>query len=196
MSGIPVPVSTTSGSRQADTESWFYRIWIAEEALSSTADSLVSFTGFDIADSNFPAKSNTLPNVNFELWNIHEPPPTQFHGQFDLVNLRLMIPAIPSGDPSGPLRNLLLLLKPGGWVQWGETTMDPDDLQVPQDSPWPKLWPTLYEVVNPQYNFMWPTRLGDFYKEAGLTKIQKVAAGEPVPTMRKYWTDNDSGMSL
>ena len=41
-------------------------------------------------------------------------------GKYDVVHIRLVILVIGEGDPVPVLRNLALLLKPGGWLQWDE----------------------------------------------------------------------------
>lgn len=45
-------------------------------------------------------------------------------GKYDFVHVRLLVLVIEHGDPRSVLRNLLKMLKPGGFLQW-------DDLDCP-----------------------------------------------------------------
>jgi len=51
--------------------------------------------------------------------------PAEFHGTFDIVNVRLLVTTIAGDDWRLVAKNLVSLLKPGGWLQWQE----PDGLR-------------------------------------------------------------------
>lgn len=53
-------------------------------------------------------------------WNLFQEPPPQFVGYFDVVHVRLITVVVKNNDPRPLLANLTKLLKPGGYLQWGE----------------------------------------------------------------------------
>lgn len=46
--------------------------------------------------------------------------PSELVGQYDLVHVRLLVLAVDNSDPRPMLRNLIKMLKPGGYLQWDE----------------------------------------------------------------------------
>lgn len=80
-----------------------------------------SLYGFDI-DTNKFAPADTLPsNVTLAAGDALEPPPEEHRGKYDVVHARLFIYALRKEDWDVMARNMLALLKPGGWILWEET---------------------------------------------------------------------------
>lgn len=52
---------------------------------------------------------------------MYEPFPDDLIGKFDVVNVRLIIFALKDGLGVDLVKNLMTLLKPGGWIVWAET---------------------------------------------------------------------------
>ena len=76
--------------------------------------------GYDISDASF-SSADTLPsNVTLNVGDFKTPFPEHLHGQYDLVNIRLVISIMGEGVWESTLRNALTLLKPGGAIQWVE----------------------------------------------------------------------------
>lgn len=75
--------------------------------------------GFDISNALFP-RGELPPNVRLHVCDAKKPFPVEFHGRFDAVHLRLMIPAMDDGDWKLVTENVYSLLKPGGAIQWTE----------------------------------------------------------------------------
>ncbi|KAI1385882.1 uncharacterized protein F4822DRAFT_432743 [Hypoxylon trugodes] len=84
------------------------------------------FVGTDLNLAPFP--QSTPQNVTFTVQNIKKPWPESQHDQFDLVHQRLTI--LGAGpNPSPSISHLYSIVKPGGWVQISEGTMDfPPDI--------------------------------------------------------------------
>lgn len=74
--------------------------------------------GYDISPAMFP--TTTLPNITFGVMDMKQPVPEELHGKYDLVHARLLVVALLPGEWAGVVQNLTKLLKPGGWLQWGE----------------------------------------------------------------------------
>jgi hypothetical protein len=58
--------------------------------------------------------------VNLRTWNALDDVPSELVGQYDLVHVRLLVLAVDNSDPRPMLRNLIKMLKPGGYLQWDE----------------------------------------------------------------------------
>lgn len=92
-------------------------IWLRELA---PAHPQAECHGFDLSDKMFPAQDGLPPNVKLHTADIKKPFDDAWLGYFDAVHIRL-IQAAMRVEEWGPLvRNVVTLLKPGGWVQWYE----------------------------------------------------------------------------
>lgn len=91
------------------------------------------FVGTDLNPAPFP--QSVRPNVRFAVQDIKKPWPESQHGQFDLVHQRLtLLGAGP--NPSASISHLYSIVKPGGWVQISEGTMDfPPDVVSEEQTP-------------------------------------------------------------
>ncbi|PGG99332.1 hypothetical protein GX51_06368 [Blastomyces parvus] len=96
------------------------------------------YQGFDITTASFPSDiPSGIGSFNFSLHNAVERFPAEFHGQFDLINVRLVIQAFKAADVPKIMSNLVEILRPGGFLQWGDlswidTKLDPphEDVEV------------------------------------------------------------------
>ena len=94
-------------------------IW-AMEAASSFPKAHV--TGLDVSAEQFPRKQTCPGNVTFATHNVFDDVPEEYLGKFDLVHVRFLLPGLykpGSGDIA--VRNLVRMVKTGGWLQWQET---------------------------------------------------------------------------
>lgn len=99
------------------TGSGIFLLDVAKEFPPST-----ELHGFDIANNWFPRRNDIPPNVHFHIWDAKEAFPVDFHGLFDVVHIRLMLPAMKvEADWRTVMENVLTLLKPGGSIQWTES---------------------------------------------------------------------------
>jgi SAM-dependent methyltransferase len=92
-------------------------IWAIEVARDIPAASVL---GLDIDLSKAPPKEWLPSNLSLRQWNLFEEVPEDLLGKFDLVHVRLVVLVIENGDPTPLLRNIMKLLKPGGYFQWEE----------------------------------------------------------------------------
>ncbi|KAL8768878.1 MAG: hypothetical protein Q9194_005591 [Teloschistes cf. exilis] len=83
-------------------------IWLAEIArkLPSTAQ----LDGLDIDLSQVPPKKWLPPNINFQIYDVHDDPPAHLVEKYDIVHVRHLALVIKQNDPTLVLRNLLRLL--------------------------------------------------------------------------------------
>ncbi|KAL3261027.1 hypothetical protein ABHI18_004083 [Aspergillus niger] len=86
---------------------------------SPTTTTLPSLVGFDLNAAAFP--ENPTPGIHLVQHDCTKPFDARYHGQFDLVNIRGLAYAITEEKLSRALDNALLLLRPGGYLQWTES---------------------------------------------------------------------------
>lgn len=76
------------------------------------------FHGFDISDKMFPQE---IPdNVQLHVADVKKPFDENWLGYFDVVHVRLIEAAMRKEEWAPLLRNIITLLKAGGWLQWVE----------------------------------------------------------------------------
>ncbi|KAK4616134.1 Methyltransferase str2 [Fulvia fulva] len=100
-------------------------LWAVEVA-KSKPDCRVE--AFDLSLAQAPPKEWCPSNVTFGQLDIFAPIPAHMQGRYDVVTVRLFICVVQSSDPMPLLRNLLSLLRPGGYLQWQETDPSSDKI--------------------------------------------------------------------
>ena len=106
----------SSGSHIADIATGT-AIWLLDLA-RSLPDSRLD--GFDISLEQCPPPEWLPASMSINQWDIFSPVPLAFKGQYDVVHIRLALLVVRGNDPRPILRNVLELLKPGGYLQWDE----------------------------------------------------------------------------
>ncbi|MCJ1239924.1 hypothetical protein MMC14_007922 [Varicellaria rhodocarpa] len=81
---------------------------------------LTQLDGFDINISQAPPAEWLPSNVKMYPLDVFADIPPDLLGKYDIVHIRLFMCVVRNNDPELLLKNLLKLLKPGGWLQWGE----------------------------------------------------------------------------
>ncbi|PGH12877.1 hypothetical protein AJ79_03977 [Helicocarpus griseus UAMH5409] len=77
------------------------------------------YKGFDVSPAQFPLDTtDAIGGFDFVQHNMLERFPVAYHGQFDLVNIRLVVQAVKAADVPLIVSNLKGLLRPGGYLQW------------------------------------------------------------------------------
>jgi SAM-dependent methyltransferase len=90
-------------------------------SLSQTLPPGCRIEAADISLAQAPPRPWWPSNVTFRTLDIFEDPlPEELVGRYDVVHIRLFVFVIASGNPLPLLKNLMRLLKPGGYLQWQE----------------------------------------------------------------------------
>jgi len=110
-------------------------IWMEDASRTLPDGSSIEFVGFDISDVGFPHKYST--NIKFSLHDMRQPFPKEYLGTFDIVHIRLVIYGLTAEIAPAVVDNLIGLLKPGGYLNWVETSAAKEDL--PKIYPHPRL---------------------------------------------------------
>ncbi|KAI0433477.1 hypothetical protein F5Y09DRAFT_299026 [Xylaria sp. FL1042] len=164
-------------------------IWLFDLLKSPEVNGLdIQYHGFDISRALFPHNSWLPKNIILSTSNLLEEPPQAFHGQFDVVHLRLVLSLIRSGSPKPVIQHIKMLLKPGGYLQWDE--LDPFNhyhvLTPKPVSKAPNMMATFEKIEN-LADWSWIERLPEILLEEGFeTAVQ--CPHEPAPEMFKAWT--------
>ena len=85
-------------------------IWLREAAQQlAKPDELIEFTGFDISAQQFP--KDNIQGVHFVVHDVVEPFPQQYHGNFDLVHVRLLSYALKAQILKKAVENIIKILR-------------------------------------------------------------------------------------
>ncbi|BCS17813.1 class I SAM-dependent methyltransferase [Aspergillus puulaauensis] len=90
-------------------------IWLQQ--LAKVLPPSTRLDGFDLSDSMF-SRDNLPGNIKFHYQNFLQPFPEEVLGKYDLVHVRVMVLALSSDEWEPAVRNLMTLLRPGGYLQW------------------------------------------------------------------------------
>jgi SAM-dependent methyltransferase len=91
-------------------------IWLLDVA--KNLPQTCQLTGFDVSSSAFPPSETLPPNVTFKIQEMLLPFPASEIGTYDIVAVRFVSVATTRTEWARAIRNLITLLKPGGWLQW------------------------------------------------------------------------------
>ena len=158
------------GSRIADVATGT-AIWLINTAHKYPSAQL---DGFDIDVSQAPPMQWLAPNITLRTWNIFDPVPEDLIGIYDVVHVRLLVLVIQKDKLRDVIRTLLLLLKPGGYIQWDELNFPATHIETSKSS---ANVPALYKVRKRVYSEGrndWTLRLPDLFMEEGLLDIRSI----------------------
>ncbi|KAI6371414.1 hypothetical protein MCOR32_006190 [Pyricularia oryzae] len=102
-------------------------IWIREARAAAGADN--EWVGTDIEDQYFP--TDPPADTTYRHQSMTEPWPEHWRGYFDLVHSRMALPGVGVFPLATAVKNLISLVRPGGWIQlveveWNEWRMGPE----------------------------------------------------------------------
>jgi hypothetical protein len=109
----------------------------------------VRIDGFDVSFDQCPRPQWLPENTSIRKVDLYGPLPEDLVGVYDVIHLRLFLVVIRDDDPVPVLRNLLKMLKPGGWIHWSEHNMESWSVQtVDKDVTAPALQQMLDMMMN------------------------------------------------
>ncbi|KAE8378008.1 S-adenosyl-L-methionine-dependent methyltransferase [Aspergillus bertholletiae] len=167
-------------------------LWLAQ-LHSEQQKGSIRMDGFDIDITQCPTAGWLPDNIHFQQWNATERPPSELHGQFDLVHLRLVMIGISNEDVSALVEHLSLLLKPGGWLQWEEmNNFDNKVLTVDEATPKTAItellqWMTIGPKERRKGN-EWRLTIPGVLQQHGFTNVTVENHMDP-PHLRRWLTE-------
>ncbi|SMR46870.1 unnamed protein product [Zymoseptoria tritici ST99CH_3D1] len=138
-------------------------IWLLD--MANQLPPSTHFDGLDISFSQCTPPAWLPPNITLRQTDVLQPPPPELLAKFDIIHIRHFVCVVASNDPAPLLRNLLAMLKPGGWLQWGEwdvlnrhfTKVSPETPQVCIDALGEEL-----AKLRPSRQPKWTSRLDEY----------------------------------
>ncbi|KAI1845393.1 hypothetical protein JX265_005254 [Neoarthrinium moseri] len=149
------------------------RIWLTDVA--SRLPTAVQLDGFDISFDAAPPQQWLSPNVSFRLWNIKHDAPEDVVGRYDIVHIRLFGYVLKDDEVEDALKRLTTLLKPGGYIQWGEPDRDSFRLQTTSRENKSDAMEQLRNLTasqDPRMKPTWVTKLPELFTKCGLLNVE------------------------
>ncbi|MCJ1399509.1 hypothetical protein MMC11_002711 [Xylographa trunciseda] len=205
-------IPVTDGLRIADIGTGT-GMWPIE--VSKTLPPSAQLDGFDISGDQFPPAEWLPSNVTLSTADAFAPIPEDMVGKYDVVHLRMMVIVVKGPKELETLmNNLVLLLKPGGYLQWSDC--DPASIAAIPSRPdmphpagsrlleymlgmnaargmdWRSFLCLFFQCVTHPEPFefsSWVSILPAIFSRASLTVL--TSARLPIaPELRASWTDN------
>ncbi|KAH1303825.1 hypothetical protein KXX11_001668 [Aspergillus fumigatus] len=137
------------------------------------------FHGFDISSEQYPAPGFVPPNVSLSELGILGEIPEEYREKFDVVHARLLVQVVnqAGSDPVPVIRNMMKLLKPGGYLQWEEPNDDASKRPIVKADPAnssenaEKLLQRLDARFRAATPASWSVALAETFKEQGLQNV-------------------------
>ncbi|KAI1357609.1 S-adenosyl-L-methionine-dependent methyltransferase [Xylaria arbuscula] len=150
--------------------------------------------GYDISASMYP--QSVPKTINLQVLDMKQPVPEEFHQVYDLVHARMLVAAVLPTEWTAIVRNLTKLLKPGGWLQWGECDFisckflrgaalgaSPTDTVLALGNKW-------REEMRDRFQCGWSTLAGDM-RAAGLDSVDSdCVSSDRLPETREKTIEN------
>lgn len=157
-----IPVAKEARIADVATGTAIWPIHVARENPTAQLD------GFDINLSQAPFKQRLRSNITLRTWNIFEDVPKDLVSIYDFVHVRLLVLVVQRSDPKSIIRDLLRMLKPGGYIQWDEFNYPDTHVKTCNSSLQAPALHELREMVYSQGRNDWTMQLSDFFTEEGL----------------------------
>ncbi|KAK6222629.1 hypothetical protein LQW54_000809 [Pestalotiopsis sp. IQ-011] len=150
--------------------------------------------GYDISASMYP---DSLPeNITLKALDMKQPFPERLNGVYDLVHARMLVAAILPTEWTDIVRNLTKLLKPGGWLQWGECNfisakfLRGESLETSPTETIATMGDKWREEMRERFQCGWSNLPGDM-RSAGLDSVESdCVSSDRLPETRKKTTEN------
>ncbi|EMD01081.1 hypothetical protein BAUCODRAFT_29465 [Baudoinia panamericana UAMH 10762] len=169
-------VNTTEKSLIADVGCGT-AIWPIQ--LAKTLPPSVEIHGFDIDLKQAPPPQWLPDNLKLDTLDALAEIPEHLRGKYDVVHLRLFVFVVENDDPMPLIRNMMTMLKPGGYLQWEEYDREGSILktaiagQSVQCMVAAMMFPTTLSAASRSQKLSagWPSRLGQHLQEGGLQLV-------------------------
>ncbi|PWY84799.1 S-adenosyl-L-methionine-dependent methyltransferase [Aspergillus heteromorphus CBS 117.55] len=142
--------------------------------------------GFDVSFAQCPPAEWLPDGVNLRPLDLYEPLPAELEGVYDVVHLRLFFVVIRNDDPVPVFRNLLRMLKPGGWLQWSEHNYESWSVQSVAGVSTPAL-DEMMALMKATGLGRWVPGLSNVFAQHGMAEVRK-ELHPCIPHTRVYWS--------
>ncbi|KAE8374948.1 hypothetical protein BDV26DRAFT_268828 [Aspergillus bertholletiae] len=148
-------------------------VWLTDQA--RRLPSTVLLEGLDISFDASPPQELLPPNVTLREYNILADVPPDLQGLYDIVHIRNFSFVLMDDQIEKVIRNLYQLLKPGGYIQWGEP--DVSSFRIEKSNPGNKVdaFTELIRISQAQDARLRPTwvpRLPAYFEDIGMEGVE------------------------
>ncbi|KAI1168090.1 UMTA methyltransferase family protein [Nemania serpens] len=132
--------------------------------------------GLDVSFDAAPPTHILPPGVTLRHWDIKQNVPEDLIGVYDIVNVRFLAYVVLNDEVPGVVEKLFSLLKPGGYLQWGEADLDTlrFDKTTPEGST--TAMTDLYNLLavqDPRLKPRWIAKLPELFAQGGFVQVEK-----------------------
>ncbi|CAJ2505409.1 Uu.00g128030.m01.CDS01 [Anthostomella pinea] len=138
--------------------------------------------GFDISFDAAPPPETLPSNVSFRHWNVKNDVPEDLVNVFDVVHVCFFSFVLLNEEVPRVVERLFKLLKPGGYLQWGEP--DYSSIRIDKTKPECKTenlseMMKLMAVQDPRLNPTWQKDLPDLFSDSGFVDVETDVCDAP-----------------
>ncbi|KAJ8109250.1 hypothetical protein ONZ43_g6184 [Nemania bipapillata] len=138
--------------------------------------------GFDVSLDAAPPSQILPSRVTLRHWNVKESVPEDLIGVYDIVHVRFLAYVLLNDEIPELVAKLFSLLKPGGYIQWGEA--DIQTLRVDKSTPDGSTERTtelynLLAIQDPRLKPYWIAKLLELLADGGFVEIEKDSQDAP-----------------
>ncbi|KAI1486253.1 hypothetical protein F5X96DRAFT_256518 [Biscogniauxia mediterranea] len=163
-------------------------IWLLD--ISSRVHLSTELLGLDTDITQVGPKEWLPDNVSVRQWDAFTQVPADLVGKFDMVNLRLFC-FIVQDDPNSLIRNLMRLLKPGGYLQWCEADVESMHIKTSSPDVSADCLKLLWQEAVPKSSRLlpsWVKGLPKAFEDEGLVAVEADwQEGKPHTTLAMHW---------
>ncbi|KAI1169762.1 UMTA methyltransferase family protein [Nemania sp. FL0916] len=132
--------------------------------------------GLDISLDAAPPGQIFPQGVNLRHWDIKDRVPEGLIGLYDIVHVRFLAFVLLNDEIPSVVAKLFTLLKPGGYIQWGEA--DYDTLRFDKTTPHASTTAIedlfkLLAVQDPRLKPTWVAKLPELFAQGGFVEVEK-----------------------
>ncbi|RYC55860.1 hypothetical protein CHU98_g10347 [Xylaria longipes] len=135
-------------------------IWLRQ--LARILPVSAELVGLDFDTSKFPEPEELPSNIRLGFGDAYKPFPDEYRERFDVVHLRHFYIASKKDHGIFLVRNLLSLLRPGGWLVWAEASAILANAQPPSEA--------LFLFQKVFYSYLDRTTDTNYMRQAGLVE--------------------------
>ncbi|KAI1205771.1 S-adenosyl-L-methionine-dependent methyltransferase [Annulohypoxylon truncatum] len=132
--------------------------------------------GFDISFDAAPPSETLPPQVAFRHWDVKSDVPEDLVGVYDIINVRHFGFVLLNDDIPSVVAKLISLLKPGGYLQWGEADMETLRFDITKPGNKTDNLVELFKLLAVQDDRLKPTwvrHLPEIFAKAGFVDVEK-----------------------
>ncbi|KAL9118287.1 MAG: hypothetical protein Q9187_005171 [Circinaria calcarea] len=170
----------------------FYRCWLLELAREVPAS--WTLEGFDISAAQYPAVEYLPSNVSLKTLDVYAKTSEDLIGRFDIVHIRAFTVVVRGEDTASLLKNVIAMLKPGGYLQWDEVDAGSFHPETPRASISTQCTDELLRewknsCAKAGMGFVWISSLDDSFTSQGLEVVDSFRIAHR-NDLKKAFSDN------